>query len=87
MQPMTERSKTEPLRKILIKNGWQTEDDFTWKRGGLKIAFVKPAGWVLAKLDINAPRAYSEVASGISGAELEGYLKAENLLSARKRKS
>lgn len=82
MQPMTKHSKTEPLGKELLKSGWQTEDGFAWKRGDLKIAFVKPRGWVLYKLDINAPRDYSEIASGVSGSELERYLKAEKLLSA-----
>jgi hypothetical protein len=82
---MTKHSKTKSLRKFLIRNGWQTEDNVIWQRGDLKIALAMPTGWVLAKRDFNAPRDYSTVASGIGIVELERYLKAQKLISARKR--
>ena len=72
---MTKQSQTESLRNFLSGNGWQTQDNIVWKRGDLKVALTMPKGWVLAKLDINAPRDYTEVGRGTDLAELERHLK------------
>ncbi len=73
---MTKHPKTESLRKFLSRSGWQTEDNVIWRRGDLRVALPVPTGWSLAKLDINAPRDFTEVATGIGIAELERRLKA-----------
>ena len=69
-------STRQSLRKFLIGNGWRTEDNVIWRHGDLRITLVMPTGWRLAKLDINAPRDFTEVATGVTIAELEGCLKA-----------
>jgi hypothetical protein len=68
-------STHQSLRKFLGGSGWQTEDNVIWKRGDMRVALAMPTGWNLAKLDINAPRDFTEVANGASVAELEQCLK------------
>jgi len=74
--------ETEPLRKLLAKYGWHAEDGSTWKnplRPDQEIILPMPTGWVLLKLDITAPNDYEQVAGGITGAELELYLRSREV--------